>query len=129
MSKTWWLQRSAAVILVSGQLSGCTSWRVETLSPADVVERQQPGEVRVQRTDRQYEVFYLPEVQGDSLLGRRRWNTKHPDRAVALADVKGIATRHVHAGRTAGLVLGIGAIVGIIVGLGSMQGTFDNWGQ
>ncbi len=129
MSKSQWLQRSVAVIVMSGQLSSCTGWRVESLSPVDVIEDQHPGEIRVQRGDGRSEVLYRPEVNGDSLVGRRDWSAKQPDRAVPLTDVKGVATRHVSVGRTAALVLGIGALVGVFIGLGSMQGPLDNWGQ
>ena len=129
MSKYSLLQRSVAVMLMTGQLSGCTGWHVERLSPAEVVERQQPSTIRVESGDGRREVLYEPEVRGDSLIGRRDWSDKQHNRALALTDVKQVATRRVSAGRTAGLVLGIGAIVGVVVGLSSMQGPFDNWGQ
>jgi len=100
MSKSQWLQRSVAVIVMSGQLSSCTGWRAESLSPVDVIEDQHTGEIRVQRGDGRSEVLYRPEVNGDSLVGRM-----------------------------AALVLGIGALLGVLIGLGSMQGPLDNWGQ
>jgi len=127
MSRHRMVQRNVAVILLmTGQLGGCTGWRLESLSPAEVVEQQQPGEIRVQQSDGRREVLFQPAVRGDNLLGRRDWNSKRPDRALALTDVREVATRHVSAGRTAGLVLGIGAIVGVIVALASFQGPFDN---
>lgn len=116
-------------MLTTGQLIGCTGWHVERLSPGEVVERQQPREIRVQDRDGQREVLYEPEVRGDSLVGYQDWSAKAEHRALALTNVKEVATRHVSPGRTAGLVLGIGAVVGVIVGLSNMQGPFDNWGQ
>jgi hypothetical protein len=56
------------------------------------------------------------------------WSARAEHRALALTDVKEVATRHLSPGRTAGLVLGIGAVVGVIVGLSNMQG-LENWGQ
>jgi len=129
MPKSQWLQRSIAVIVMSGQLGGCTGWRVETLSPADLIDQQHPGEIRVQRGDGRSEVLYRPEVNGDSLLGRRNWDAKQSDRAMALSDVKGLATRHVSVGRTVAVVAGLGAVVGVLIGVASMQGPLDNWGQ
>ena len=129
MSKSQWLQRSVAVIVMSGQLSSCTGWRAESLSPVDVIEDQHPGEIRVQRGDGRSEVLYRPEVNGDSLLGRRNWDAKQSDRAMALSDVKGLATRHVSVGRTVAVVAGLGAVVGVLIGVASMQGPLDNWGQ
>jgi hypothetical protein len=123
------LQRSVAVLLITGQLIGCTGWHVESLSPAEVVERQQPNEIRVQHGDGRREVLYQPEVRGDSLLGRQDPSAAHHDRGLALTDVKVVATRHVSAGRTAGLLLGIGVMVGVLVAVSTMQGPFDNWGQ
>jgi len=114
---------------MSGQLGGCTAWRVETLSPAELIDQRHPGEIRVQRGDGRSEVLYSPEVDGDSLLGRGNWDAKQSDRAMALSDVKGVATRHVSAGRTVALVAGLGAVVGVLIGVASMQGPLDNWGQ
>src|SRR3989442_5277267 len=129
MPKTRWLQRSIAVIVMSGQLGGCTGWRVETLSPADLIDQQHPGEIRVQRGDGRSEVLYSPEVDGDSLLGRRNWDAKQSDRAMALSDVKGVATRHECAGRTVALVPGLCALLCVLIGVASIQGPLDNWGQ
>jgi len=120
MYKRAFLSRGLAVILMSGQISGCTAWRVEPLSPADVVERQQPSEVRVQHADGRREVLYKPEVRGDSLLGRRDWRAKHPNRTLMLSDVREVATPHVSGGRTAALVLVVG-VVGVIVALKSFH--------
>jgi len=105
------------------------SWRVETLSPAELIASKEPTAIRVQYADNTSEVLYEPEVQGDTLVGRRDWNGKQPDQAVALTDVKRTATRRLNAGRTTALLLALGAVVGVFVGLATMQGTFDNWGQ
>lgn len=122
------LLRTVAALVVTGQLIGCTGWHVESLSPGEVVERQQPRAIRVQQRDGRREVVYAPEVRGDSLLGYQDWSARAEHRALALTDVKEVATRHLSPGRTAGLVLGIGAVVGVIVGLSNMQG-LENWGQ
>ena len=45
------------------------------------------------------------------------------------AQLSGVATHRLSAARTAGLVIGIGAVVGVIVGLSAMQGGLENWGQ
>lgn len=110
------LSRCLAVLLMSVPLSGCTGWHVEDLSPAAVVEGQQPHEVRVQLADGRREYLYDPEVRGDSLLGRRNPSAKQPDRALMLSDVKEVATGRFSGGRTAALVSGV-AIVGVIVAI------------
>ena len=129
MPRTRWLQRSVVGLVASSQLLGCTSWHVETLSPADLIASKEPTAIRVQYADSTSEVLYEPEVQGDMLVGRRQSNGKQSDHAVALADVKRTATRRLDAGRTTALGLAMGAVVGVFVGLANMQGPFDNWGQ
>src|SRR6266581_4671742 len=126
MSHTRCWKQCCAVMLMAGQIGGCTAWRLETVSPAEVIAREKPRVVRVQYADEQH------EVRGDSLLGRSEPDARQADRAMALADVTSIATRHVSGGRTTGLVLGlvgVGAVVGSLIAIGNMQGTFDNWGQ
>src|SRR2546429_5201950 len=116
---------------MSGQIGGCTAWRLETVSPAEVIV-DKPSVIRVQYANEQQEVLYQPEVRGDSLLGRSEPDARQADRAMALADVTSVATRHVSGGRKTGLVLGlvgIGAVVGSLIAFAKMQLTFDNWGH
>ena len=124
------LQRGVAVVLMAVQLSGCTVWQVETLSPVAVVERR-PESVRVQFGDARSHVLYKPEIRGDSLVGSRSYDSKRHDRAFALAGVTRVETHHVSANRTVGLVLGIAAIGSVVamIAMSTMQGPFDNWGQ
>lgn len=121
--------RAVAILLIVCQLSACTSWRLETLAPADVMQQQYPEVVRVERVDGHKEVWYRPQVTGDSLIGW--WDTakKQPDRRVPLSDIRQMSTSHVSAGKTAALGLGVAALIGVFIGLSSMQGPFDNWGQ
>ncbi len=132
MSHTRCWKQCWAVMLMAGQIGGCTGWRLETVSPAEVIARDKPSVVRVQYEDEQHEVLYQPEVRGDSLVGRSEPGAREADRTVALADVTSVATRHVSGGRTTGLVLGlvgIGAVVGFVIAIDNMDLGFDNWGQ
>jgi len=130
MHKRAMLHRGVAVLLMTVQLSGCTVWQVESLSPAAVVERR-PENIRVQFDDERRQVLYKPEIRGDSLVGSRSYESNRHDRAFALTGVTQVETHHVSANRTVGLVLGIGAIgfAAFMIGMSSMQGPFDNWGQ
>ena len=116
--------RTITIVLIACQLSACTAWRVETLSPAEVINQRKPDPVRVVRADGRREVWYQPQIRGDTLVGF--WNTyaKTPDRAVALADIRGISTRHVSAGKTIGLVLFGAAVIGLSTAGGSWGGPF-----
>jgi hypothetical protein len=108
-------QRVIAIVLMAGQLSACTSWRVETLSPAEVIRVHRPAKVRLEDTDGHREVLYRPEVQGDTVKGRRAVSDPAPNRGLALSQIKQVATRHVSSGRTVGFVLGLGLIVAVVV--------------
>src|SRR5262245_47989435 len=123
--------RAVAILLIVCQLSACTSWRLETLAPADVMQQQYPQAVRVERIDGNKEVWYRPQLKGDSLIGWWDRGQKQPDRRLALSDIRLVSTSHVDGGKTAALGLGLGmaALIGIYIGLSTMQGPFDNWGQ
>ena len=121
---------SLTVVLVAAALGACTSWHVETVPAAQVVARR-PDALRVQYESGRREVLYRPEIRGDSLVGRRNATAKGPRVALGLADVKGVATNHLDAGRSVGLLLGIGgaAFIAAYAALSNMQGPPDNWGQ
>lgn len=130
MHKRAMLHRGVAGLLMIVQLSGCTVWQVEPVSPVAVVERQ-PEYIRVQFRAEQRQVLYEPEIRGDSLLGSRSSDSERHDRAFALTGVTQVETHHVSAGRTVALLMGIGAIgfAAFYIGMSRMQGPFDNWGQ
>lgn len=121
MSKRQLLQRGAALMLMTVQLSGCTYWQVKNLPPADVIDRHRPAEIRVQHADGGHEVLYEPAIRGDTLVGYRSWSATKQDRALALTDVTTVATRRVSAGRTARLVLGVSIVGGIVAALVGMH--------
>lgn len=123
------IRRSAVVCWMVPQLAGCTSWRLETVTPAELIARDHPGRVRVRGHDGRREVFYHPEVRGDSLWGRRQGAAPRADRVMALGDVTAVATSHVSVVKTAALGLGIAAAGAILIGAAMLQGPFDNWGQ
>jgi len=107
------LQRVFAILLLSGQLSACTGWRLETMSPADVISAQHPSLVRVERNDGRREVLYRPAVKGDSVVGLQAADNSRSNRAVSLTDIREVATLHVRPVRTTALVLGMGLIAAI----------------
>lgn len=109
-------------------LTGCASWRLETHGAAEVIALRHPDKIRVQGPRLGKAVLYWPEVHGDSLIGHQRRNTARRERTVTLADVTSVATSHVDAGKTAGLVLGIVAAVGAaaLIAAASYDGPFDN---
>src|SRR5206468_13064828 len=81
-----WVQRSVASIVVAALLSGCTSWRVATPSPAAFVGSGHPAEIRVEYGDGSSEILYDPAVRGDSVFGKSSESARDANRAIALAD-------------------------------------------
>jgi hypothetical protein len=102
---------AAAAALAVGA-TGCVSWRVETVSPRELLRGKDVPAVRVSRPDRSKVELYDPQLAGDSIVG-------HPtDRAIArvaipLAQIQTIETRHHSLGKSllAGLAIGGGVVL------------------
>jgi len=117
------VKRSIAAILVvtmMPQLTGCTVWRVQQVSPAQAILQtaadSQPHDVRVRlRGDNGTLVIQKAGIVGDSIVGSLRQDSRPPRRvAVALGDVQEVAVSEVSAGRSL-LALGVAAVaVGVI---------------
>jgi hypothetical protein len=116
MSRPLFLKRPVAVLLVVVQVAGCTSWRVETLPPAELISQKHPDLLRVEQVDGKRVMVYRPEVQGDSLLGRQSATSKG-SRAVSLTSVSSVSTSHFSAGKTLGLTLGLTAVAAAVAAI------------
>jgi hypothetical protein len=92
-------------LLVVTTLTACTSWRVQPVSPEQLLNDERPKAVRVQRADHSRVVLNSPQLVSDSLLG----TTRGQRTAVPLADITQIAVRRGDALKTTGLVLGVPA--------------------
>ena len=57
-------------LLCALYLTACHSWHIGTPTPAAFVEREDPAQVRVTRTDGSTLTLDAPAVRGDSLVGR-----------------------------------------------------------
>jgi len=94
--------------------AGCMTWRVESVTPREVLSRPEITAVRITTTDtlRAAIEIYDPVLAGDSISG-------HPtQRAVArvyvpLRNVRTIATRRKNLGKT--LLFGLGIAGGVVV--------------
>jgi len=97
-------RQAMAAFLLTIHLA-CTSWRTESVTPAELIDRDHPDQVRVTTTAGDQVVLSPPVVLGDSL----RADTPKAGTAVALPlqDVSQIATRQFSSGKTLGLVAGV----------------------
>src|SRR5690242_7298459 len=101
-------RRAIACCLLVWYLPSCTSWHVEQLTPAQVIDRSHPTALRVTTTDSAEFVLQHPSMAGsDTLAGLR---DRVPSR-VAVSNIDHVAIRKVDAGLTAALVLVIGVAV------------------
>jgi hypothetical protein len=82
------------------------SWRVEPVSPAQVVIQDQPAAIRVTMNDGSRFELESPVVSGDSLLGLAK-SESYAQRGVLLADISRVEIRKGDALKTVGLVLGL----------------------
>ncbi|MGE0160487.1 MAG: hypothetical protein AB7T31_13835 [Gemmatimonadales bacterium] len=92
-----------AVLLLMGSLPGCSTWRLETASPRDIIEQDEPAAVRLTGTEAQAVVILDPRVTGDSISGTTGWRRRTPT-SVPIDDVRRIEVREPSPSRTAGLI-------------------------
>ena len=113
--------RFGLVLQLTVGLTGCHSWRTQTVSPREVVETQHPPRIRVSLTSKSELTLEAPEIQGDTLFGHvgEDPKTRKPI-GLPLSVVEQVAVRQSDAGKTAvALVGGAGAAV-VLLGLLSL---------
>jgi len=96
-------------------LAGCTTWRPTTLSPAQVIEDEQPSSVRVTQTDGTSLVLSNPSIASDSIVsvveervcqtsvvagGRFNCVDAQARMSIAVVEVASLELRRVSLGRT-----------------------------
>jgi hypothetical protein len=93
------------------QLTGCSTWLPSTAGPRQLIQDERPAAVRVTKTDGEQVELRAPELRGDSVRGGGRWPTRA---GVAVSDIGTIEFRRSSPGRTAALLILIGAgLVGV----------------
>ena len=128
-------RRILSCILLPAYLSSCvTNWEVQRASPEQVVEEEQPSQIRVTTTDHSEIVLDEPRVSGDTLIGLERdlsWGSIYaaPDTAsvlkIPLADISHVAIKKTDVEKsmkTGGLVVGVAFLVMVMVG-------FQQWSE
>jgi hypothetical protein len=102
--------RRAVLSAMMALSAGCVAWRVQPVSPQELLKDKSIEAVRVTRADKSRVEIYNPVIQGDSIVG-------HPtEQAIArlvmpISQVQTIATRYKSVPKTmlAGLAV-IGAV-------------------
>lgn len=104
--------RLLIVTIVACQVTGCTSWRVQRITPQEVIAMHRPPMAWVTRANRWTFLLHAPAVRNDSLVG---WNQGAGMVAMPLAEVTQMSVRRPDGTKTAGLVVGIVVGVGLAV--------------
>lgn len=110
-------RRILSCILLPAYLSSCTAWHVQSASPAQVVQEEQPSRIRVTTTSDSVVILQEPRVSGDTLIGFVKRNfSGGTDTASALkiplADISHVALHKTNAGKS--VLLGLGIVVGLV---------------
>ena len=135
-------RRIISCILLPAYLSSCTAWHVQSASPAQVVQEEQPSQIRVTTTSDSVVILQGPRVSGDTLIGFVKRNfsgsaavrlarmATAPDTASALkiplADISHVALHKTNAGKS--VLFGLGIVVGFVAVLSALVvATWSGW--
>jgi hypothetical protein len=100
---------SVLLLILGLILGGCVSWRPYETGPSLGAKGHLPTSLRATRQDRSRLVLAAPFVRGDTLYGRLRDDTL----GVPMGEIAGLEWERLSAGRTAGLLLGVPAVLGL----------------
>ena len=89
--------------------AGCTTWRVQWISPETVIQRDQPSVVEVTRVDSSRVVVHAPHIVGDSLFG----DVDGAVESVALTQIAYVAVRRGDGAANSSLTL-VGALAALL---------------
>jgi hypothetical protein len=106
--------RLAAALLALSSIGGCATWRPQGLTPASVIERDQPPIIRLTRQDSSHVVLKSPRVQGDSIYGVNHGR----EHSIATANVAYASLKRANTAGN-GVLMGLGLAAGLVVLIGA----------
>ena len=101
--------RAVLLLLLVLNVTACTSWHsvsLDVISPAELIEEDQPDRVRVTGGRVLEREVVAPSVEGDQLVGAG-------DFSMPLADILGLEVHGFSLGRT--VLIGLGGVVALPV--------------
>jgi hypothetical protein len=93
MSSSSALQRAVTLVFLGSQVTACTSWTTQSVSPEEFFRGRTADEVRITRADSTKVVLVRPRLVGDSVLGDSVDAILSQKNAVPLADIQSVAVR------------------------------------
>ncbi len=120
-----WRGRARNVLIAYLSCTACTSWHLNAVSPRAVVEGH-PRTVMVTLTDSSEIVLNEPGLQGDSIVGMNRHQTRE---GVPLDSIAMTHTRRTSAVKTVFAVIGVGAaaFASLVIGFVIHCSATDCW--
>ena len=118
--------RLIAGVLLPMYLASCTSWKVQSTSPEQVVSESSSSTLRVTLTNGYQVDMQRARVTEDSLYGYV--NSSSAEQGVALADISQISKKKTSVGRTVGLVVVVYAVLAVIASLAVGDSFFEDSG-
>ena len=114
--------RPFVLLILIVHLQACfSSWQPATVSPPQVIEAEEPQEVRITRTNGEQVTIRSPEVWADSIAGTEGGDPV----SVGLSDVRRIEVKRFSGGRVIalGFLMVVGAItVSLVTLVGQVEG-------
>ena len=101
--------RAVLLLFLVLNVTACTSWHsvsLDVISPAELIEEDQPDRVRVTGARVLEREVVAPSVEGDQLVGAG-------DFSIPLADILGLEVHGFSLGRT--VLIGLGGVVALPV--------------
>jgi hypothetical protein len=105
----------AGVLLLGNVSAACTSWRVQSVTPQELLAREHPNAIQVREQGGAKYVLGSPRLEGDSLTGY----VKRVERRIPMVTIDRVAVRRFNAIKTVGLIVGIP-----VAGLAALLGLY-----
>jgi len=113
-----------SLILMASYLTGCTSWRVQPVTPQQLPETERPYDARVLTTTGETVVLEQAFVSNDSLVG----SVKSLPLGIPLDEIAQVEKQQTDVVKTVVLGVGMAAVVAVIAAaIALSQWEFCSW--
>jgi hypothetical protein len=103
--------RPFALVLLVLHLTGCQTWQPTTVRPRQLIEEEQPSEIRIIGSAGSQVTLSSPSLKGDSIIGTRVRLRRTETVTVPFSDIDGIAVKRIAGLRTLGAILLIPTLI------------------
>jgi hypothetical protein len=104
-------RRASGILMLAVWLSGCSTWRTESVAPQQFITENRPGKIRLLLNDSNTVQVQDPRILRDSVVGDQYVGNTNRRVAVPMGDILSVQTSHLNIGKTA--LYGAGIIGGV----------------